>query len=97
MKIDGGKPPEGQDGFLRTQRTEGKDATGKVEQARQNRTVSDSVNVSGRTREINELKEEIRKLPDVRIDRVEAARQAIEAGLYRVDPNRILTKMLEEL
>ncbi|GBE36668.1 anti-sigma-28 factor, FlgM [bacterium BMS3Bbin07] len=43
------------------------------------------------------MKAEIQKLPEVRADRVEAIRQAIEAGTYRIDPAKVLSRMLEEI
>ena len=97
MKIYGGKPPEGQDVYLRTQKLQGKDATGKSEQLQGSKRVADRVEVSGKAKEINEMKAEIQKLPEVRTDRIETIRQAIESGTYGIDPEKILSKMLEEL
>jgi len=98
MKIYGGKPPEGQDVYLRTQKAQGKDATGKGRQLQNSsKTVADRVEVSGKAKEINEMKAEIQKLPEVRADRIEVIRQAIETGTYRIDPAKVLSRMLEEI
>ncbi|HEB75803.1 MAG TPA: flagellar biosynthesis anti-sigma factor FlgM [Nitrospirae bacterium] len=97
MKIYGGKPAEGQDVYLGVQKAQGKDATGRGQQSQGSRTVADRVEVSGKAKEINEIKAEIQKLPEVRTDKIEAVRQAIETGTYTVDPARVLTKMLEEI
>ncbi|HEC96981.1 MAG TPA: flagellar biosynthesis anti-sigma factor FlgM [Nitrospirae bacterium] len=97
MKIYGGKPPEGQDVYLRAQKAQGKDATGKSEQLQGSKRVADRVEVSGKAKEINEMKAEIQRLPEVRTDRVETIRQAIESGTYGIDPGKILSRMLEEI
>ncbi|NOZ25519.1 MAG: flagellar biosynthesis anti-sigma factor FlgM [Nitrospirae bacterium] len=97
MKIYGGKPADGQEVYLRVQKAQGKDATGKAQPLQGSKTIADRVEVSGKAKEISEMKAEIRKLPEVRTDKVEAIRQAIESGTYRVDPAKVLRKMLEEI
>ncbi len=50
-----------------------------------------------RNAEIVELVDAVRALPDVRLDKVAAIRQAIESGTYVVDSLKVAEKMLEEI
>ena len=96
MRITGGKPPEGQDVYLRAQKIQGKDATVDGQNVAGVKK-TDQVELSGRAREVEDLKAGIRSIPDIRRDRVDAIKKAIESGNYRVDPGKIAEKMLEEL
>ncbi len=53
--------------------------------------------MAGRQMEIDELVDAVRALPDVRVDKVEAIRTAIESGTYVVDARKVAEKMIEEL
>ncbi len=97
MKVHGNRPPEGQDVYLRTQKTQGKDAIEEGQKIQERRTVKDKVELSGRAREIDALKKAINELPDVRTDKVEEIKKAIETGNYRIDPGKILRRLIEEL
>ncbi len=96
MKITGGKPPEGQEVYLRTQKTQGKDAAAEGQSGESTRK-ADQVELSGKAREVENLRAEIGALPEVRQERVEAIRKAIEAGNYRIDPGKIAEKMIDEI
>ncbi len=47
--------------------------------------------------EIRELVAAVRALPDVRFDKVEAIRKAIESGTYVVDARKVAQKMIDEI
>ncbi len=96
MKITGGKPPEGQEVYLRAQKTQGKDAVGEGQSGDGVRK-ADQVELSGKAREVENLRAEIGALPEVRQERVEAIRKAIESGNYRIDPGKIAEKIIDEL
>jgi negative regulator of flagellin synthesis FlgM len=96
MKITGGKPPEGQEVYLRTQKTQGKDAIAEGQNGDGVRK-ADQVELSGKAREVENLRAEIGALPEVRQERVEAIRKAIESGNYRIDPGKIAEKIIDEL
>jgi negative regulator of flagellin synthesis FlgM len=57
----------------------------------------DKISLSGEAKEINELKRLMNDLPDMRSDRIDALKKAIEAGNYNIDANKIAEKILEEL
>ncbi len=98
MKVTGGRPLEGQDVYLKTQKTKGKDAVAEGRSGDAKKTgAKDRVDLSGRAREVEDLKAEIQNIPDVRKDRVEAVRKSVESGNYRIDPGKIAGKLLEEL
>ena len=42
------------------------------------------------------IREAIRNTPDIRADRVEAVREKIRAGEYKVDADRLATRLLNE-
>lgn len=52
---------------------------------------------SGREIQIRALVAAVRALPDVRVDKVAAIRQAIESGTYVVDARKIAAKMIDEI
>jgi len=54
----------------------------------------DRVDLSMKKREIEQLKEKLAGLPDVRAERVAALRQQIEEGSYRVAGRDVAEKML---
>ncbi len=99
MKIHGNRPPEGQDVYLRTEKTQGKDAIDKLQKANaiQKGTKKDNVMLSGKAKEVDQIKKAVETLPEIRTDKVEAIKKAIEAGTYRVEPEKIVNKLFEEL
>ncbi|HAK89956.1 MAG TPA: flagellar biosynthesis anti-sigma factor FlgM [Nitrospiraceae bacterium] len=56
----------------------------------------DQVTVSDRAKEIARLQLEVSKLPEVRTDRVEEVKNAINAGTYEVKGSEVAGKLLEE-
>jgi negative regulator of flagellin synthesis FlgM len=96
MKIEGRKPPENQEVQLRSQKL-GKQSpvtTGEVSPAQKQ---SDQVVLSGKAKELNELKKIIGQMPEIRTDKVEALKKAIEEGRYEIDAFKVAGKILEEL
>jgi negative regulator of flagellin synthesis FlgM len=97
MKIEGSRPPETQETPLRTQKLGSQGAGSASNQGASNITQGDQVNISGRTKEIDALKEVIHQMPEVRIDKIEALRKSIQNGTYQVDSEGIAGKILEEI
>jgi negative regulator of flagellin synthesis FlgM len=99
MKIQGNKPPEGQEISLNTQKiakTDGKDKAA-APVSENPRPSGDRVDISGKGKEIAELMAVIQQMPDVRNDKVKAVKEAIESGNYHIDTKKIAQKLLEEL
>lgn len=57
----------------------------------------DRVDLSPEAAAVQRLVEEARQLPEVRADRVEALREQIARGEYRVDPQLVAERMLYRL
>jgi len=95
MKINGGKPPEQSD-VVRLQKA-GKNGTidqaGQAEQGK----VADTVDVSGKAREIAEIMGAVKSIPDVRTEKVAEIKGLVEAGKYVVDPVKIAGRMIDEV
>jgi negative regulator of flagellin synthesis FlgM len=99
MKIQGNKPPEGQEISLNTQKIAKTDGKGKpaAPVSENPRPSGDRVDISGKGKEIAELMAVIQQMPDVRNDKVKAVKEAIESGNYHLDTKKIAQKILEEL
>ncbi len=96
MNIHGNKPPDGQDVRLETSKVE--KSRGKDRTAGSRATPStDRVSISGQGKKIAELMSIIEQLPEVRMDKVNEAKQAILSGTYDADAQKIAQKLLDEL
>lgn len=92
MKVTGQQPPRLNDlssGKARetdTQPKKGRDAATQANPAEGGRP----------SLTMTRIREAIRNTPDVRMDRVEAARERIRSGEYKVDAERLAEKLLTE-
>lgn len=96
MKIYGSIPPEGRDMYPEAQKIDKKKSvksSGSAEGAEK----GDRVDISGRAGEAARYKNEISQLPDMRTEKMQAIEKAIAEGSYRVDPDKIAGKIIEEL
>lgn len=50
-----------------------------------------------RAKEIDDLREAVRALPEVRTEKVTAVKKAIESGTYVVDAAKIAQRMIDEM
>jgi len=91
LPIDDSRPNEKLRETHKNHDGDSKDNTNKVDDSK------DKISLSGRAKEINELKRMISDLPDIRQDRIDALKKAIETGNYNIDATKITEKMLEEL
>ncbi len=97
MTVYGKKPPENND--FRDRRESGGNGHGRPAGRPGGRRPAAAGNAfpSGRAREIRDLVDAVRALPDVRHDKVAALKKAIESGTYVVDAAKVAQKMLEEI
>jgi negative regulator of flagellin synthesis FlgM len=92
MKITGQQPPR------TTELATGKsrEAEGKPDRKRDAAKAGASP-VDNRTSLVmSRIRDVIRNTPDIRADRVEAVREKIRAGEYKVDADRLATRLLTE-
>ncbi len=97
MKIEGSRPPESQDIQLRTQKLDKQEVAANSNDNSQKTAQSDQVHLSGRAKEIAELKQVIQQMPEIRTDKVESLRKSIQEGTYKVDSFQVAGKILEEV
>lgn len=58
---------------------------------------SDQVHLSGRAKELADLKQVIQQMPEIRTDKVERLKKSIREGTYKVDSFQVAGKILEEI
>lgn len=57
----------------------------------------DRVDISERAKEAARLMEEIKAIPDIRTEKVDEIKEAINSGKYRIDPVKLAEKILREI
>ncbi len=97
MKIEGSRPPENQEVLLRAQKSGKQEVTPGTSENPQRISKSDQVNLSGKAKELDELKQIIHQMPEMRTDKIEALKKAIQEGTYQVDPFKVAGKIIEEI
>lgn len=94
MKIEAGRPnTEG----VGTQRVEQQTVDRAANGGRQADTGADSVRLSSDAQLATEAAREVASAPEIRQDKVDAARRALEAGRIGSDPVRLADKIIDGL
>ncbi|MDA8083972.1 MAG: flagellar biosynthesis anti-sigma factor FlgM [Nitrospiraceae bacterium] len=96
MKVTGNRPPEKQDIASKIKNV------GKQGQAGGRASVekvggADRVDLSGKAKEMADMKNTIDQLPDIRTDKVQSVSKAVNDGTYKIDSAKIANKMIDEL
>ena len=97
MKIHGQNPIEGKDLYNKVQDLNKKQEAVDKDGAEKTSINKDKITLSEQAKGINELKALIEKLPDIRNDKVEQIKKAIDAGDYNIDSLKVAEKILEEI
>jgi negative regulator of flagellin synthesis FlgM len=92
MKVNGNKPPERAD-VVWLQKT-GKNGAA---QPTEKPAVLDKVEVSGKAKELGDIVNVVKSLPDVRTEMVDGIKGQIDSGKYVVDPVKVAQKMIDEI
>jgi negative regulator of flagellin synthesis FlgM len=79
--------------FQKPEKTKDKSAEGKSGEVI---SKDDKITLSGPARDIGRLQTEVSKLPDVRTDRVEEVKNAINSGTYDVKGDAVAGKLLQD-
>jgi flagellar biosynthesis anti-sigma factor FlgM len=96
MKIDGNKPNIDNKTILNDKKVDN------IKTENNKRTVissdisSDRVNLSSKARDFHKIAEVIKHTPDIREERVNELKEAIEKGTYKADSKKIAEKMILE-
>lgn len=96
MKIDGSGHIEDKRILSKVQDMDKNQKLEKKENAQNTESEKDKVSLSGKAKEVNELKGLIDGLPDIRQDKVDAVKRSLDAGSYNFDPLRVAEKILLE-
>ncbi|RJR15186.1 MAG: flagellar biosynthesis anti-sigma factor FlgM [Nitrospiraceae bacterium] len=97
MKIHGNNPIDGKDLYGKVQELNKGQEAEKKEGTQKADNDKDKISLSGRAKEISELMGLIEKLPDVRMDKVDELKKAIDTGNYNFDSLKVAEKILEEI
>lgn len=57
----------------------------------------DKIEMSGVVQEISRIAELVKATPDIRTNRVEALKEAIDSGSYEIEGNKVAEKMLNTI
>lgn len=99
MKIQGKGPLQGKETNLNTQRSQGIVGT---EERKQVNTLHgqrqvDRIDISLRGKEIASIIASVNNLPDLREEKIQTLKEAVNSGTYRIDPIKVAEKMLSEI
>jgi negative regulator of flagellin synthesis FlgM len=97
MKIQGNNPTEGQELLNKVKDLKKGQEVGKQSEAQKAENEQDKISLSGKAREISELKSMIADLPDVRTDKVAEIKKAVDTGNYNIDALKVAERILEEI
>jgi negative regulator of flagellin synthesis FlgM len=97
MKVEGTRPHEAQEVLLRAQKSGKQETTPGVSENPQQINKSDQVHLSGKAKELDAIKQVIQQMPEIRTEKVEALKKAIQEGSYQVDSLKVAGKILEEM
>jgi flagellar biosynthesis anti-sigma factor FlgM len=56
----------------------------------------DRIDISDRSREVDGLRDAVQALPEVRLDKIEGIRGAVEEGSYYVESEKIAKRVVDE-
>lgn len=96
MKVYGNKPPEKQDASGKAQNVQKTDQVlgkGSVQKI----SPVDKVDLSGKAKGMVEMTNAISQMPEIRIEKVEEIGKSVNDGTYKVDPEKVASKMIDEM
>lgn len=99
MKIQGRKQPDSNEISINIQKVRnasGTDERNKVNATPLQRQV-DRIDISSKGKEVASIIASLNILPEIREEKVQAIKEAVNSGTYKVDPLRVAEKMLGEL
>lgn len=96
MKVYGNKPPEKQDASGKAQNVQKTDQVlgkGSVQKI----SPVDKVDLSGKAKGMAEMTNAISQMPEIRTEKVEAIGKTVNDGTYKIDPEKVASKMIDEM
>jgi len=96
MKIQGNNPLDGKDLINKVREANKQQDAEKKDDTKKTEGSNDKISLSGKAKEMGELKKLIHDLPEIRTDKIEAVKKSIDNGTYTIDPLKIAGKIIEE-
>ena len=96
MKIHGNNPLEGKDLINKVREANKRQDAEKKDDTKKTEGNNDKISLSGKAKEMGDLKKLIHELPEIRTDKIEDLKRSIDNGTYTVDPLKIAGKIIEE-
>lgn len=97
MQIDDNNPFQGQGYYNKLMEINKNHDVEKRDNANKSDNSKDKITISGKTKNINEIKSLLDNYPEIRMDRIDVIKKAIDSGLYNIDTKALARKMLEEI
>lgn len=99
MKINGRKPPQGAQPGRSAPTVKGAGGSEKTEKAAPvaPATPADKVQISDGATSAADMLAVIDKLPEIREQKVQDVKQAVDSGTYEINPEKVAEKMLKEM
>ena len=60
------------------------------------RAAGDTVELSSRAKDVSKARAEVDRAPDIRTERVESLKEKVNSGEYKVDPDKVAQKIVDE-
>ncbi|MBF0566955.1 MAG: flagellar biosynthesis anti-sigma factor FlgM [Nitrospirae bacterium] len=96
MKIFGNKPPDPKE-VVSSPKKADKGQSSQDSVGAEKVSQSDRVSLSSTAKGLDDMKQAIRQMPDVREDKVRAISGSIDNGTYKIDSSAIADKMMQEM
>ncbi|MBU0483733.1 MAG: flagellar biosynthesis anti-sigma factor FlgM [Proteobacteria bacterium] len=99
MKLSSLLPQMKADNKVALKKTEeDKSAKAPAESGKQDSELAaDRVDLSGSSREAQKMQAIIQETPDMRLEKIQAIKEKIDSGDYKIDPQKVAGKMLTSL
>ena len=97
MQINGNNPIDGQGLYNKVKEINKNHDAEKQDNANKSDDSKDKITLSGKAKEISEIKSLLSDYPEIRTDRVDAIKKAIDTGSYEIDTMAVAKKILEEM
>ncbi len=96
MNIDGNMPLDVKKNLGSVQDLKKNQDVEKSSETNKTESEKDKVSLSGKAKEISDLKGLIGQIPDIRRDLVDSVKKAIDTGTYNFDSLKVAHKILQE-
>ena len=101
MKINGNKPPQSRGPERAAPNTKNIASTDGAEKAapasKTGPAPANKVELSGKSKELAAIVAAVNQLPEIREEKVQEVKQAVDNGTYKIDPRKVAEGILKEM